>query len=153
MHRDAAFKSGKPSFATTLWALFRTMSDSRPTKKRKLNFSTQRIKDLESSLISALQTHGSLNGLVDLMEVMKESDGEKLHKCIWATYRIFIRAIETGWFTGKSTAGEVRKWLLNRFDIYLDLLGECMGNREDIIVVSSFSHFFCFALTCFRTRL
>jgi U3 small nucleolar RNA-associated protein 19 len=113
-----------------------------PLKKRKLSdTSVKKIESLESSLDKSLAQGGSLNYLVDLLELARSaSDPAVLHKALYALYRSCVSIAASPKIDLSKCLTEeskiVRGWLLDRVGEYTDLLCGLLGNEEKALRVS-----------------
>lgn len=120
----------------------------RPSKRRKVDDdatdSVKKIVKLEEDLKRAIEDGSSLNALADLLAEAKKSvdqpHAERLHKAIYALYRVFSLLISDERFHSSSrrTSEEdliVRKWLMQRLDQYLNFLSTLFVHPEPLISV------------------
>ncbi|PVF93474.1 CBF-domain-containing protein [Serendipita vermifera] len=113
----------------------------RPVKRRKLEGerpqgSLQKISELEEKLKNAIDQRGSLNALTDLLGELKNNTGhaQNLHKALYALYRTFSLLIYEDYFHSSVKPSEealvVRKWVLQKFDQYLEICVALADRQE-----------------------
>ncbi len=113
-----------------------------PTKKRKIEHNpelTEQIKAVEFDLIQAVNNNGSLNALVDLLNLVQSTkDPLQITKAIYATYRVFVVIITEGklGLGGDEAAKLVKTWLLGQLDTYVDFLATLLKDEEKTLRVS-----------------
>jgi U3 small nucleolar RNA-associated protein 19 len=116
-----------------------------PQKKRKLAASETRIKQIESleaTINTSLAEGGSLNCLVDLLDLARSSsDAAILHKALYALYRSCVSVAASSKINLSKCSTEesklVRTWLLERVGEYTDLLCGLMADEEKALRVST----------------
>jgi U3 small nucleolar RNA-associated protein 19 len=115
----------------------------RPTKRRKVDESQEKIVKLEEDLTAAIQDGSSLNALADLVAEAKKSTNQpqRLHKALYALYRVFSLLISEDRLLSPRLPSEqdvvVRTWLLQRLDQYLNFLSTLFESSEPLISVCS----------------
>jgi U3 small nucleolar RNA-associated protein 19 len=135
----------------------------RPLKRRKVEAETpqgslQRIADIEEKLKNAIDQRGSLNALTDLVAELKNNldHAQKLHKALYALYRTFSLLIYAEYFHSSAKASDealvVRKWVLQKFDQYLEICVALMDRHEQPIhvIISPFFALFHSLLITFQ---
>ena len=115
-----------------------------PAKKRKVvvrkNDGLEHIQRLEKLLLEAVAEGTSLNPLVDLLDAAKNaSDPRLLFKCIYALYRVFASTIDAGMLvsTPDPSAKVVRSWIIERLNVFTDMLVGLMSDSEEYLRVSA----------------
>lgn len=112
-----------------------------PLKKRKLSSddTLKQIESLESALTKSLAEGGSLNNLVDLLELTRSSDAAVLHKALYALYRVVVSICASPKIDLSKCRTEesklVRAWLLDRVGEYADVLCGLMADDEKALRV------------------
>jgi U3 small nucleolar RNA-associated protein 19 len=115
-----------------------------PAKRRRVTNGVgshlKNIENTEQKLINAINDGTSLNGISDLLTMAeKAEDLQHLHKIVFALYRAFSLLISKDLFHSTTVpdhqASVVRKWLMERFDQYMEILETNLDSTEPSISV------------------
>lgn len=115
-----------------------------PTKRRKTKQNADIVKELEAEITTAVTNNTSLNSLLDLLNLSQEiSLAADLSKIIYSLYRIFIVIISSEKLSpgGSDAAKQVRKWIWERLDTFVELLVGLLQDEEPMLRV-------CFGFSC-----
>ncbi|ELU43204.1 ribosome biogenesis protein Noc4 [Rhizoctonia solani AG-1 IA] len=133
-HRFIAFQiSGTVPIPTIM-----SPSSLPPQKKRKLASGDSKVKELEgieANINKSLAEGGSLNCLVDLLDIARSSsDPAFLHKVLYSLYRSCVSIAASPKINLSKCQTEeskvVRTWLLERIGEFTDLLCGLMTDEE-----------------------
>ncbi|KAG1756402.1 CBF/Mak21 family-domain-containing protein [Suillus paluster] len=111
-----------------------------PTKRRKTTVESVSIKSLEAQLTSAVTDNGTLNPLADLLMLAHgTSDAREMSKAVYSIYRVFVLIISRGMLVhgGDDAAKQVRKWIWEKLDSYVELLVGLLQDEEPALRKSS----------------
>ncbi|KAJ8516405.1 hypothetical protein ONZ45_g6274 [Pleurotus djamor] len=111
-----------------------------PHKKRKITKSGPEIKALETELTAALEANGSLNSVVDLLDIAHASlEPQETSKAIYALYRVFVLIIAGGKLDvgGDEDAKVVKTWLWDKLNKFVGLLTCLLKDEEKMLRTSS----------------
>ena len=114
-----------------------------PLKKRKLQPGSgcaQKVKELEDELIKAVTTQGSLNSLVNLLDLtFQAEDAHDASRGMYALYRTFVVIITQGKLSphGGEAGKTVSRWLWERLNSYVEFLASLLKDEEKFLRVSS----------------
>ncbi|KIK31111.1 hypothetical protein PISMIDRAFT_5649 [Pisolithus microcarpus 441] len=109
-----------------------------PSKKRKVKPDEDLAKRLEAEITDAALNDGSLNPLLDLLNLAQgTSDAANLSKIIYSLYRVFVVLIRSDRLApgGSEAAKQVRKWIWGRLDAYVHLLVGLLQDEEPALRV------------------
>lgn len=104
-----------------------------PAKKRKVKQDVDLAKKLEAEITAAARSDGSLNPLLDLLNLAQgTSDAVDLSRIIYSLYRVFVVIICSDKLApgGGDAAKQVRKWIWGRLDVFVDLLVGLLQDEE-----------------------
>lgn len=107
-----------------------------PAKRRKASLE----KELETQITAAVANNTSLNALLDLLNLAQgASDPKDLSKIIYSLYRVFVVIISSGKLSpgGNDAAKQIRKWIWERLDTFMELLIGLLQDEEPILRVCS----------------
>lgn len=111
-----------------------------PSKKRKVKPDEDLAKRLEAEITDAALNDGSLNPLLDLLNLAQgTSDAANLSKIIYSLYRVFVVLIRSDRLApgGSEAAKQVRKWIWGRLDAYVHLLVGLLQDEEPALKKSA----------------
>ena len=103
--------------------------------------SSLRIGDLESQLATAISHNGTLNPMVDLLQLTFRSRyPDEVSHGIYALYRLFIMIITNGKWKLTGDVGEegrvIRNWIWERLHDFSDFLTKLLQDEEKSLRVS-----------------
>ncbi|KAI6166923.1 CBF/Mak21 family-domain-containing protein, partial [Pisolithus thermaeus] len=104
-----------------------------PSKKRKVKPDEDLAKRLETEITDAAMNDGSLNPLLDLLNLaQRTSDAANLSKIIYSLYRVFVVIICSDRLApgGGDAAKQVRKWIWGRLDAFVHFLVGLLQDEE-----------------------
>lgn len=115
-----------------------------PSKKRKVapkagSETLVHIQNLEAQIAQAVEKHGSLNPLADLLECARATnDTESMSKVLYALYRSFVVIITAGKLSpgGDDAVKVVRGWIWEQLNGYVNLLSGLLTDVDKYLRVS-----------------
>ncbi|KAI6045529.1 CBF/Mak21 family-domain-containing protein [Pisolithus marmoratus] len=105
-------------------------------KKRKVKPDADLVKKLEVQITDAATNDGSLNPLVDLLNLAQgTSDPADLSKIIYSLYRVFVVITCSDKLApgGGDAAKQVRKWIWERLDAFVHILVGLLQDEESAL--------------------
>ena len=115
-----------------------------PAKKRKTKQNADSVKELETKITTAVANNTSLNSLLDLLNLSQETSlPADFSKIVYSLYRVFVAIISSEKLSpsGGDAAKQVRKWIWERLDTFVELLVGLLQDEEPMlrVCVSFFS--------------
>lgn len=117
-----------------------------PAKKRKTVAKAtenegvnEKIASLEEQLTVAINTAGSLNALVDLVQIARTEDAsvQAMSKAIYALYRVYVLLLNSGKLNpgGDQAAKTARTWIWEQLNTYTDVLCGLLQDDDKMLWV------------------
>jgi U3 small nucleolar RNA-associated protein 19 len=118
-----------------------------PVKKRKTvaraaenEGVVENIATIEGQLTDAISTAGSLNALVDLVQIARTEDASVLamSKAIYALYRVYVLLLNSGKLNpgGDQAAKTARTWIWEQLNTYTDILCGLLQDDDKMLWVN-----------------
>ncbi|KAL4067720.1 CBF/Mak21 family-domain-containing protein [Scleroderma citrinum] len=107
-----------------------------PAKRRKTPKNTDIIKALEAEITTAVAKNAPLNPLLDLLNLSLEpSFDADVSKIIYSLYRVFTVIISSGKLSpgGGDAAKQVRRWIWERLDTFVEFLVGLLQDDEPVL--------------------
>ncbi|KAG6329818.1 hypothetical protein ID866_9269 [Astraeus odoratus] len=129
-----------------------------PAKRRRTRSNGDVAKELEAEITAAVARNASLNSLLDLLNLAQdESNAKDLSKTIYCLYRVFVVIISSDKLVpgGGDAAKQVRKWIWDRLDTFVELLVGLLQDEEPTLRKSSLDILFSLLkhLSTFLTKV